>query len=214
MVVGRSGEGKTTLIDLVQRFYAPTKGVISIGGQDIAEVTPDALRDAIALISQDVFLFDGTIRNNMRDGKPDATDDEIAVAAERAMVTVFAKDMPDGLDSEIGPNGASLSGGQKQRVGIARAMVKKAKIYIYDEATSALDGANERAIMQATVETAKDSTILFVTHRPSTLQWVDRVLLLDHGRVVAFETHETLMETRSEERRVGKECRSRGSAYH
>ncbi|MEL6595713.1 MAG: ABC transporter ATP-binding protein [Pseudomonadota bacterium] len=194
-VVGRSGAGKTTLIDLVQRFYAPTKGVISIGGQDIADVTPDALRDAIALISQDVFLFDGTIRNNMRDGKPDATDDEIAVAAERAMVTTFAKDMPDGLDSEIGPNGASLSGGQKQRVGIARAMVKNAKIYIYDEATSALDGANERAIMQATVDSAKDSTILFVTHRPSTLQWVDRVLLLDHGRVVAFETHETLMET-------------------
>ncbi len=193
-VVGRSGAGKTTLIDLVQRFYAPTKGVISIGGQDISEVAPDAMRDAIALISQDVFLFDGTIRNNIRDGKPDATDDEIAQAAERAMVNAFADEMPDGLDSEIGPNGASLSGGQKQRVGIARAMVKNARIYIYDEATSALDGANEHAIMQATVENARDSTILFVTHRPSTLQWVDRVLLLDQGRVVAFDTHDMLMQ--------------------
>lgn len=194
-VVGRSGAGKTTLIDLVQRFYAPTAGVISIGGQDIAEVAPDALRDAIALISQDVFLFDGTIRNNIRDGKPEASDRDIERAAERAMVADFAGEMPQGLDSEIGPNGASLSGGQKQRVGIARAMVKDAKIYIYDEATSALDGANEHKIMEATVQGAKDSTILFVTHRPSTLKWVDRVLLLDHGRLVAFDTHEALMET-------------------
>lgn len=194
-IVGRSGAGKTTLIDLVQRFYAPTQGTISIGGQDIEEVAPVAMRDAIALISQDVFLFDGTIRNNIRDGNPEATDEDIETAAERAMVSAFAAEMPNGLDSEIGPNGASLSGGQKQRVGIARAMAKKAKIYIYDEATSALDGANERAIMQATVETAKDSTILFVTHRPSTLQWVDRVLLLDHGHLVAFDKHETLMET-------------------
>ncbi len=194
-IVGPSGAGKTTLIDLVQGFYPPSEGTILIGGKNVASIAKDQLRANIALISQDVFLFNGSIRENIADGNPNATPEQVEAAAERAAVTGFAASMDQGLDSSVGPNGAALSGGQKQRVGIARALVKDALIYIYDEATSALDGDNERMIMGSAIDYAKDSTVLFVTHRPSTLQWVDRVLYLTDGELVAFDTHENLVET-------------------
>ncbi len=194
-IVGPSGAGKTTLIDLVQGFYAPTEGAILIGGKNVSSIARDQLRSKIALISQDVFLFEGSIRENIADGNPSATSEQIEAAAERAAVTGFASGMPEGLDSSVGPNGSALSGGQKQRVGIARALVKDALIYIYDEATSALDGDNERMIMGSAIDYAKDSTVLFVTHRPSTLKWVDRVIYLNEGRLVAFDTHDNLVET-------------------
>ncbi len=194
-IVGPSGAGKTTLIDLVQGFYKPTEGHILIGGKNVSAVNRNQLRTKIALISQDVFLFEGTIRENIADGNPDATPEQVEAAAERAAVTGFAGEMNDGLDSQVGPNGSALSGGQKQRVGIARALVKDAMVYIYDEATSALDGDNERMIMGSAIDYARDSTVLFVTHRPSTLKWVDRVLYLNDGRLVAFDTHDTLVET-------------------
>ncbi len=192
-VVGPSGAGKTTLIDLVQGFYAPTEGAILIGGKDVSSIARDQLRAHIALISQDVFLFEGSIRENIADGNPQATPEQVEAAARRAMVMEFAANLKDGLDSQVGPNGSALSGGQKQRVGIARALVKDALVYIYDEATSALDGDNERRIMGSAVDYAKDSTVLFVTHRPSTLKWVDRVLYLTEGRLVAFDRHENLV---------------------
>lgn len=195
-IVGRSGAGKTTLIDLVQGFYQPTSGRITIGGRDIAEVRPDALRAAIALISQDVFLFEGTIRDNIRDGNPAATDAEIEEAARRAQVTGFSAAMPLGLDSPVGPNGSFLSGGQRQRVGIARALAKHAKVYVFDEATSALDGITERDLMaEIFAATGSDAVFLFVTHRASTLSYVDRVILLERGELVAFAAHEDLMAT-------------------
>ena len=194
-IVGPSGAGKTTLIDLVQGFYPPSEGKILIGGKNVASIAKDQLRANIALISQDVFLFNGSIRENIADGNPDATPEKVEAAAERAAVTGFASAMDHGLDSSVGPNGAALSGGQKQRVGIARALVKDALIYIYDEATSALDGDNERMIMGSAIDYARDSTVLFVTHRPSTLKWVDRVLYLNDGELVAFDTHEKLVET-------------------
>ncbi|WP_255596847.1 ABC transporter ATP-binding protein [Cognatishimia sp. MH4019] len=187
-VVGSSGAGKTTLIDLVQGFYTPESGEILLGGVDISTLSPAQRVTQIALISQDVFLFDGTIRDNIRDGRADATNAQIEDAARKATVLDFADTLPDGLDTEIGPNGSNLSGGQKQRVGIARALIKPAKVFIYDEATSALDGETEQRVMQAIRETTPDSVVLFVTHRASTLEWMDKVLVLDEGRVVAFDT--------------------------
>ncbi|MDG4647139.1 ABC transporter ATP-binding protein [Roseibacterium sp. SDUM158017] len=191
-IVGRSGAGKSTLIDLVLRFYDPTEGRVLIGGVDLRDVTEKSLRQSIAFISQDVFLFDGTIRDNIRDGNPDATDAAIEEAARRAQLDSVVAALPDGLDSRVGPNGSNLSGGQKQRVGIARALAKNANIYIFDEATSALDVQNERLIMETVVNELDGATILFVTHRPSTLNYVDRVLMLDAGQVVAFDRHERL----------------------
>ena len=193
-IVGPSGAGKTTMIDLVQGFYPPTSGQILIGGKSVSSIAKEQLRAHIALISQDVFLFDGSIRENIADGNPDAPAENVEAAAERAAVSGFASALPNGLDSSVGPNGSALSGGQKQRVGIARALVKDALIYIYDEATSALDGDNERIIMGSAIDYAKGSTVLFVTHRPSTLKWVDRVIYLNEGRLVAFDKHATLVE--------------------
>ena len=193
-IVGRSGAGKTTLIDLVQGFYAPTSGQIKIGDVDINTVPYGNLRQHIALISQEVFLFDGTIRENIRDGNPAATDAQIEDAAKRAQVMQFAASLPKGLDTPIGANGSALSGGQKQRIGIARALVKQAKLYIFDEATSALDGQNERAIMASTLGQDKNVTTLFITHRPSTLEWVDRIMVLEDGHLVGFDSHTNLVQ--------------------
>lgn len=186
-LVGRSGAGKSTLIDLLLRFYDPTQGTIRIGGKDLRQVGEEELYQNVALISQDVFLFDGSIRDNIRDGHSEATDAEIEEAAHRASLTDVLGDMPNGLDTSVGPNGRSLSGGQKQRVGIARALVKNAKIYIFDEATSALDGDNERAIMQTLVSELPGKTILFITHRGATLAYVSRAMLLEKGRLLAFD---------------------------
>ena len=193
-VVGRSGAGKSTLIDLVMRFYDPTEGDIAFGGHDLRQIKRADLKDTIALISQDVFLFDGTIRDNIRDGHPGASDAEIAQAAERAALDVALRDMPNGLDTVVGANGANLSGGQKQRVGIARAMIKEAKLYIFDEATSALDVENERRIMANLVKHTQDATVLFITHRPATLEYVDRVLFLDQGKIAGLDTYDALLK--------------------
>ncbi|MGA0372779.1 MAG: ABC transporter ATP-binding protein, partial [Paracoccaceae bacterium] len=196
-VVGRSGAGKSTLIDLLMRFYDPTEGRIAFGGHNLQDIKRADLKDAIALISQDVFLFDGTIRDNIRDGHPGASDAEISQAAERAALDVALRDLPNGLDTIVGANGANLSGGQKQRVGIARAIIKDAKLYVFDEATSALDVENERRIMANLVKYAKDATVLFITHRPATLEYVDRVLFLDDGRVAGLGTYDALLKDNS-----------------
>ena len=196
-VVGRSGAGKSTLIDLVMRFYDPTEGHIAFGGHDLCQIKRADLKDTIALISQDVFLFDGTIRDNIRDGHPGASDAEIADAAERAALDVVLLDLPNGLDTIVGANGANLSGGQKQRVGIARAMIKDAKLYIFDEATSALDVENERRIMKNLVKHTSDATVLFITHRPATLEYVDRVLFLDQGKVAGLGRYDALLKDNS-----------------
>jgi ABC-type multidrug transport system fused ATPase/permease subunit len=199
-IVGRSGAGKSTLIDLVLRFYDPTSGIVRIGGLDMKDVTEQSARDSIALISQDVFLFDGTIRDNLRDGNPDASDEELERAARLAQLSDLIDRLPEGLDSRVGPNGSALSGGQKQRVGIARAIAKGAKIYIFDEATSALDVENERAIMTMLQNELASATILFVTHRPSTLAFVDRILMLDNGELIGFDTAKNLEESKPEYR--------------
>jgi ABC-type multidrug transport system fused ATPase/permease subunit len=198
-IVGKSGAGKSTLIDLVLRFYDPTSGTVSIGGVPLKEVTEEALRDTIALISQDVFLFDGTIRDNIQDGRPDATEEEILEAARLARLDDLLAS-PEGLDKIVGPNGGTVSGGQRQRIGIARALIKKAKIYVFDEATSALDVENERRIMENLQK--MQATILFVTHRYSTITYVDRVIMLSEGRIVAIETPERITAKSEEFRRL------------
>lgn len=191
-IVGRSGAGKSTLIDLVLRFYDPTKGRVLIGDIDLREATEKSVRDSVALISQAVFLFDGTIRDNIRDGNPDATEEEIEAAARLAQLHGVMSGLPNGLETRVGPNGSALSGGQKQRVGIARALAKRAKIYIFDEATSALDVENEHLIMEALQCELQGITVLFITHRASTLAYVDRVLMLEAGELVAFDSHDRL----------------------
>ena len=187
-IIGRSGAGKSTLIDLLLRFYDPTHGTVRIGGHDVRDILAEEMRNAIALISQDVFLFDSTILENIRDGDPNASDADIEEAARRAALADVLQAMPAGLRTVVGPNGSSLSGGQKQRIGIARALVKNARIYVFDEATSALDAENERHVLERVTTDLRDRTLLFVTHRPATLDYVDRILLLDEGRLVAFGT--------------------------
>jgi ABC-type multidrug transport system fused ATPase/permease subunit len=182
-IVGKSGAGKSTLIDLVLRFFDPARGTVSIGGVPLTEVSEDSLRDTVALISQDVFLFDGSILDNIRDGNPAATEEEALEAARLAALDDLIGPDGSGIHKNVGPNGASVSGGQRQRIGIARALAKKARIYVFDEATSALDVENERKIME-NLSRMEDVTILFVTHRFSTITYVDRVIMLRDGSIV------------------------------
>jgi ABC-type multidrug transport system fused ATPase/permease subunit len=188
-IVGRSGAGKSTLIDLVLRFYDPTSGTVSVGDVPLREVSEEALRNKMALISQDVFLFDGTIRENILDGRPDASEDEILRAARLAALDDLLAG-PEGLSKVVGPNGGTVSGGQRQRIGIARALLKNAEIYVFDEATSALDVENERRIME-NLRSMK-ATIFFVTHRYSTITYVDRVIMMSEGRIVVTGTPEDM----------------------
>jgi len=183
-IVGRSGSGKTTLVNLLLGLLRLESGRICIDGQDISDLPYDAIRKATSLIAQDVFLFEGSIRENIRDGNPGADDAGIERAAEGANVTAFSRAMPEGLDSQVGPNGKFLSGGQRQRVSIARALIKNAPILIYDEATSSLDGESERAVMATSLDSAADRTVICIAHRLSTIRSFDRVIVLDEGRMV------------------------------
>ncbi|WP_425072071.1 ABC transporter ATP-binding protein [Sagittula sp. S175] len=194
-VVGSSGAGKTTLIDILQRFYDPQLGAVTLDGTDLRQISHEALHRSIAFISQDVFLFDGTIAQNIADGNPDATRAQIAEAAERACLNELIASLPAGLDSPVGPNGSALSGGQRQRLAIARGIVKHARIYIFDEVTSALDPQNERAVMASVIDALQGATLIFVTHRPSTLAYVEKVMVMSEGRLIACDTPEALSRT-------------------
>ncbi|MCF6118153.1 ABC transporter ATP-binding protein/permease [Mesorhizobium muleiense] len=191
-IVGRSGAGKTTIVNLILRLMEPDKGRIFIDDKDIAKISLADVRDNIALVSQDIFLFEGSIRDNIRDGRPNATDQEIDSAAELARVTSFASNLENGLDTLVGPGGANLSGGQKQRVAIARALLKNAPVIVYDEATSALDGENERAVMEAAFDDAFQRTVICIAHRLSTIKAADRILVFDAGILADSGTHEEL----------------------
>lgn len=193
-VVGSSGAGKTTLIDILQRFYDPQEGKVTLDGTDIRDISHEALHRSIAFISQDVFLFDGTLAQNIADGNPDASREEIEQAARRACLEDVIAILPEGLDSPVGPNGQALSGGQRQRLAIARGIAKKASIYIFDEITSALDPENERAIMASVIAALDGATMIFVTHRPSTLAYVERVIVMSEGRLVASDTPAALAQ--------------------
>ncbi len=201
-IVGKSGAGKSTLVDLILGFYSPTDGMIEIGTMDISSISPMDLKNHIAFISQDVFLFDDTIEENIKDGFASASHEEIIAAVKSAQVDGFAEDFPLGLQTRVGANGSNLSGGQKQRVAIARGLLKKASIYIFDEATSALDVENEREIMTALLKTLKNETVIFVTHRPALFEYVDKVLMLEKGRIVGFDRPSKIDKTSTEFREL------------
>lgn len=192
-LVGASGSGKTTLVNLLPRFWNPTSGRILIDGVDTQDVTLTSLRRNIAVVSQDVILFDGTIRDNIIYGTTDATDDDIAKAVEAAALKDFIASLPEGLNTPVGEGGSRLSGGQKQRVSIARALLKNAPILILDEATSALDAESEQAVKIALAHLMKDRTTFIVAHRLSTVENADKIVAIADGVIQEVGTHAELI---------------------
>jgi ATP-binding cassette subfamily B protein len=191
-LVGPSGAGKSTVISLIPRFYDPAAGEILIDGQDIAHVTKQSLRNAIAYVSQQPYLFEGTIRDNIRYGRPDATDAEIEEAARHAYAHDFILAQPLGYDTPVGENGVTLSGGQRQRLSIARALVRNAPILLLDEATSALDTESEQAVQKALDEAMSGRTVVVIAHRLSTVVRADKIIVMQAGQVVEEGTHAAL----------------------
>jgi ATP-binding cassette, subfamily B, bacterial MsbA len=192
-VVGPSGTGKTTIVNLIQRFYDPWEGTITIDGVDIRNVTIASLRRQISFVSQDTFLFSGTVRENIGFGFPGATEADIMAAAEAANAADFIAKLPNGLDTPIGENGATLSGGQRQRIAIARAILKDAPILILDEATSALDTQSERQVQAALEQLMKGRTTIVIAHRLSTVVRADRTYAIEAGKVVESGSHSSLI---------------------
>ena len=192
-VVGPSGGGKSTLCQLIPRFYDVTAGRILVDGQDVRELTQHSLREHIGIVQQDVFLFAGTIYDNIRYGRPDATEAEVVAAAKRAEIYDDILDMPDGFQTQVGERGVMLSGGQKQRVSIARIFLKNPPILILDEATSALDTVTEARIQSAFDELAKGRTTLIIAHRLSTIRSASRILVIDGCGIKEQGTHAELM---------------------
>jgi ABC-type transport system involved in Fe-S cluster assembly fused permease/ATPase subunit len=192
-VVGASGAGKSTLVKLLFRFYDLTGGRISIGGVDISEVSKSSLRSAIGIVPQDTVLFNDTIFENVRYGRPDASDADVATAIRLAHLDAFISQLPDGYQTRVGERGLKLSGGEKQRVAIARTILKRAPILVFDEATSSLDSKSEQAILSALKEVAKGHTSLVIAHRLSTVVDADKIVVLDQGSVVEQGDHDMLL---------------------
>ena len=192
--VGKSGSGKTTLVNLIPRFYEVTSGCIRLDGEDIREVTLDSLRDQIAIVSQQVTLFNGTIKENIAYGAlADKTDEEIITAARTAHADEFIRRLPQGYDTTVGEDGVLLSGGQRQRIAIARAILKNAPVLILDEATSALDTESERHIQAAMEEVMRGRTTFVIAHRLSTIENADRIVVIDQGQIQEDGTHTDLI---------------------
>ena len=192
-IVGPSGGGKSTLCQLIPRFYDVTGGAITVDGHDVRSVTQESLRRSIGIVQQDVFLFADSILENIRYGKPGATMEEIIDAAKRAEIYDDIMDMPDGFDTYVGERGALLSGGQKQRISIARIFLKNPPILILDEATSALDNISEYHVQKAIASCVKGRTTFIVAHRLSTIRDADRIVVMEGGVCVETGTYEQLM---------------------
>jgi ABC-type multidrug transport system fused ATPase/permease subunit len=192
-LVGHSGAGKTTLVTLLMRLYDVQVGAIRIDGQNIAEVTQASLRRSIALIPQDVILFHRTLMDNIRYGRPGASDVAVIQAARRAHAHEFVCALPDGYQTLVGERGVKLSGGQRQRIAVARALLKQAPILVLDEATSALDSESEALIQAGMSEAMAGKTVIAIAHRLSTLAHLDRLLVIDNGRVVEDGSHTELL---------------------
>ena len=194
-IIGGTGAGKSTLVSLIPRFYDIDSGHILVDGVDIREMTQDALRAKIGFVPQKAVLFSGTIAENIRYGKADATDEEVRHAAEVAQAVDFISEMPDGFDSVIAQGGTNVSGGQKQRLSIARALVRKPEIYVFDDSFSALDFKTDARLRAALKEETRTATVLIVSQRVSTVMDADQILVLDEGRIAGIGTHRELMES-------------------
>ena len=191
--VGNSGGGKTTLVNLLPRFYEVKSGMVAIDGKDIRDYTLNSLRDNIAIVFQDNFLFAGTIRENILLGNETASEDEVKAAVKNACLDEFISTLDKGLETEIGERGVLLSGGQKQRIAIARAFLKNAPIVILDEATSALDNKSEAVVQQAIDNLMKDRTVFIIAHRLSTVRNADKIVVVNYGEIVESGTHDELL---------------------
>ena len=192
-LVGPSGAGKTTVFQLLMRFYEPEAGQISVDGQNVAALAREDLRQAFASVPQEPVMFAATVAENIRFGRPGASDAEVAAAAEAAAAAEFIAALPDGIETFIGERGVLLSGGQKQRIAIARAILRDAPILLLDEATSALDAESERAVQTAVERLSDGRTTLVIAHRLATVKAADRILVFDEGRIVASGTHDALI---------------------
>ena len=192
-LVGPSGAGKSTLFDLVLRFYDPQSGSLALDGVDIRELDPQALRSHIAIVSQQPTMFTGNVWDNIRYGRPDASDEEVRDAAEAAYASEFIEKLPEGYDSYLGESGIRLSGGQKQRIAIARAILKDPEILLLDEATSALDAESERKVQMALEKLMANRTSLVIAHRLATVMNVSKIVVLDSGKLVAQGSHKELL---------------------
>lgn len=192
-LAGPSGSGKTTICSLIPRFYDVSGGSVKIDGQDVRDLTLDSLRQTVGVVTQDVYLFDGTIADNIRYGKWDATDEEVLAAAEKANLSAFLESLPEGLETRVGEKGTRLSGGQKQRISIARLFLKDPRILILDEATSALDNESEYYIQKALERLSENRTCLTIAHRLSTIENSDEILVIDGQGIAERGTHQQLI---------------------
>jgi ABC-type multidrug transport system fused ATPase/permease subunit len=193
-LVGPSGAGKTTIFSLIERFYIPEKGSIHLDGEDVAAIPLPRLRGMIGYVEQDAPVLAGTLRDNLRFAAPDVSDIEILGAMERTRLTALLGRLPDGLDTSVGHRGLTLSGGERQRIAIARAFLRRPRLLLLDEATSQLDALNELALRETISDIARETTVLVVAHRLSTVTLADRIIVLDAGQVRAVGTHEQLVD--------------------
>jgi ATP-binding cassette subfamily B protein len=194
-IVGATGSGKTTLVQLIPRLYDVTDGAVLVDGADVREVDPAELRSQIAIVNDDPFLFSDSIRANIAYARPDASDEEIEEAARRAQADGFIARLPDGYDTMVGERGLTLSGGQRQRLAIARALLADPRILILDDATSSVDASTEQQIKQALREVMAGRTTFVIAHRLSTISLADEIVVLEAGELIAHGTHEQLLES-------------------